>query len=120
MFYTYDQNNSGGGFMSNDSVTFTVIIEASSADEANDRAEEIGIYFDDDYEMDCPCCGPRWSRAWESDGAETPTIYGKPVAEYEEMWAEYEEMWAEPGKPYAYVYYANGEKVAYFSKERTD
>ena len=110
MFYAYNQNNSGGAFVSNDSVTFTVIIEASSADEANDRAEEIGIYFDDDCEVDCECCGSRWSRAWEGDSDETPAIYGEPVAEYEEGWAK-------PGQPYAYVYYANGEKVALIKKD---
>lgn len=110
MFYTYDQNNSGGGFVSNDSVTYTVIIEAPSAGEADTKAEEIGIYFDDGYNVDCPCCGPRWGRTWDDEGTETPTIYGKPVEEYNEMWAK-------PGQPYAYVYYANGDKVAHVRKE---
>lgn len=111
-FYTYEQNNSGGGFVSNNHVTYTVIIEASNASEADAKAEEIGIYFDDDYEVDCPCCGTRWTRAWEGSGKETPTIFGQPVAEYDEMWAK-------PGQPYAYVYYANGEKVAHIKKGTT-
>ncbi len=106
MFYTYNQNNSGGGFIVRDGVTYSVIIEASSASEADAKAEEIGIYFDDDYTVDCPCCGPRWSRAWDSDADEQPTIYGKPVVDYEEFWAK-------PGEPYAYVYYLNGTVAAY-------
>lgn len=112
MFYTYDQNNSGGGFIVGDSVTYTVIIEAASASEADTKAEEIGIYFDDDYEVDCPCCGTRWSRAWD-EGTETPTIYGKPITDHREMWAK-------PGQPYAYVYYANGDKIAHMGKESGD
>lgn len=109
-FYTYDQNNSGGGFVSDNNVTFTIIIEAPSASEADTKAEEIGIYFDDDYEMDCPCCGTRWSRAWDSDGEETPTVCGKPVEDYQEGWAK-------PGQPYAYIYYANGDKVAHIKRD---
>lgn len=109
-FYTYGQNNSGGGFMVNDNVTFTVIIEADNASAADEKAEEIGIYFDDDYEVDCKCCGTRWDRAW-AEGTETPTRYGKPIEERDEMWAK-------PGQPYAYVYHANGDKVVHTKKEQ--
>lgn len=108
MFYMYDQNNSGGSFIVNDDVAHTVFIEADSPSEADEKAEEIGIYFDDGYEVDCECCGTRWDRAW-AEGTETPTIYGTPIEERNEMWAK-------PGQPYAYVYYANGDKVAHFSK----
>ena len=112
MFYTYDQNNSFGVFDVDDNVTFTVIIEASSASEADDRAESIGIYFDgtDEDGPDCPCCGDRWSRAWEGSDKETPTVCGKPAEDYQEGWAK-------PGQPYLYIYYANGDKVAHIKKE---
>ena len=81
MFYIYDQNNSGGGFDRDDDVACTVIIEADSAEEADARAEDVGIYFDgtDDDGPDCPCCGDRWSRAW-GDGKDTPQIHGKDIA----------------------------------------
>ena len=108
MFYRYDQNNSGGGFTVDEDVTYNVIIEADSADEADRKAEDIGIYFDDDFEYDCECCGTRWSYAW-GEGDETPMIYGTPVEEYEEMWVK-------DGEPWAHVYYKDGTKRSYTRK----
>jgi len=110
MFYHYDQNNSGGGFDIDDDVTYSVLIEADSADEADRKAEEIGIYFDDDYEIDCECCGTRWSRAW-GEGEETPMIYGKAVYDYREYWAK-------EGEPWAHVYYKDGTKRSYTRAEK--
>lgn len=46
MFYTYNQNNSGGFFKITKKIKHYVIIEADSAKEANKKAEHIGIYFD--------------------------------------------------------------------------
>jgi hypothetical protein len=103
MFYHYDQNNSGGSFVVNDNVTYNVIIEADSADEADERAKEIGIYFDDDYDIDCECCGTRWDSAWPDVGEETPMVYDKPVEDVDEYWAK-------DGEPMAYVYYKDGTK----------
>lgn len=71
MFYSYRQNNSGGFFITDENAGLgpRVLIEASSAHEANDRAKTIGIYFDGcDSGEDCECCGDRWDRAWETDG----------------------------------------------------
>ena len=108
MFYLYDQNNSGGGFDVNDRVTYNVIIEADSADEADAKAEDVGIYFDgtEDDGPDCPCCGDRWSRVWSNEGDETPMIYGKPVEEHNEYWASDDEPWA-------HVYYKDGTKRSF-------
>jgi hypothetical protein len=81
-FYTYSQNNSGGGFKNSESngISEYVIIEASSADHANKRAEEIGLYFDGCEDgRDCSCCGDRWSKADEYDGYEVPSLYGDPI-----------------------------------------
>jgi hypothetical protein len=80
MFFTYDQNNSGGDFTfdAKKGISCDVIIEAANATDANLRAEEIGLYFDgvsDD--MDCGCCGDRWYRAYE--GTEKPEKYGEEV-----------------------------------------
>jgi hypothetical protein len=88
-FYTYRQNNSGGFFRG----PTTVIVEADSAAEANDIAENSEhVYFDgcatddegNDIGRDCSCCGDRWSRAYEGDGTDTPQIYGEPAVEGED------------------------------------
>lgn len=109
MFYQYDQNNSGGYFVASDWVARTVIIEAESAREADYKAEEIGIYFDDDWRIDCPCCGSRWSRAW-GKGEETPQINGKDPADVHCSWTKV-------GMPYVHIYYKDGTKTS-FIKEK--
>lgn len=74
MFYTFSQMNSGGSFIGDYRY---IIIEADSADEANQIAEDHGVYFDGCYYgIDCRCCGDRWHRCWEYDGTENPEIYG--------------------------------------------
>jgi hypothetical protein len=75
LFFTYRQNNSGGSWEINDKVTLYVIIEAQTAEEADERAEKIGIEF----ETGCPTCGYGWSRAdhWESE--KQPMIYDQCV-----------------------------------------
>jgi len=70
-FYTFHQNNSGGGIDDSYGLGWTVVIEAEDADSANAKAEAVGIYFngceedESGYSMDCPCCGDRWYPAWE-------------------------------------------------------
>jgi hypothetical protein len=99
-FFTYNQNNSGGSFVVNDRVAHYVIIEAVDADAADRKAEEIGIYFYGvENDMDCPCCGDRWSLAW--DGDESPSIYGEDPEVHGERFAG-------DGEPYCHVYYADG------------
>ena len=84
MFYTFSQNNSGGGFVVNDNVAEYVIIEADSCEEADDKAEEIGIYFNGcDDGQDCSCCGDRWySQSVFSEATKKPEIYGEPVGDF--------------------------------------
>ena len=68
-FYLFDQNNSGGSFDFNEEegITLTVVIQAENAENANKRAEEIGLYFDGcNNEIDCDCCGDRWSTVEEN------------------------------------------------------
>src|SRR5574343_1142735 len=106
MFFTYDQNNSGGSFVINKNVTQYVIVEADSADDANDRAEQVGVYFDGvQNEMDCECCGDRWYRAW-SDGDGLPMIYGNSPENHRSMFVN-------KGEVYARVFYKNGRIVEY-------
>ena len=68
-FYRFRQNNSGGAF---EGPAINVYIEASDDTEANMLAETHGLYFDDDYSVDCKCCGTRWSPADEWDACEEP------------------------------------------------
>lgn len=80
MYYTFNQNNSGGFWKGPQ----YVIVKANSADEANEKAESFGLYFDGvRQEVDCECCGDRWCEVWEDDGTEEPTIFGSTdIAEY--------------------------------------
>ena len=53
-----------------------VIVEASSHDEANRIAEDIGLYFNGVEDgRDCDCCGERWYPACEVDGQDTPLYF---------------------------------------------
>lgn len=83
MFYVYSQNNSGGSFHidKNQGISIVVIVEADFVDEANFRAEQVGLYFDSD--ADCSCCGDRWSAIWPGErGDDVPSLYGKPLVDY--------------------------------------
>lgn len=97
-WFEYHQNNSGGRFVFEEErgLTHFVIIEAKNARAANRRAEDIGLYFDG--AGDCPCCGDRWSDAWEDDkGTREPELYGEPVAEFKSYWGG----WMPEGKEVA-------------------
>ncbi len=77
-FYTYSQNNSGGSFDDSDNYGEYCIVAATSPDDANRRAEMLGLYFDG--QGDCECCGNRWYEQSSYDkGTEVPEIYGKSV-----------------------------------------
>jgi hypothetical protein len=103
MFYKYNQNNSGGHFIINDEVTKHVIIEADSAEEANQRAEKIGIYFNGvSCGQDCDCCGDRWSSAWSIDGKPECTISTYCLS----MCCSTKNT----DKPHVYIYLKNNEK----------
>lgn len=107
MFYTYIQNNSGGSFEVNEDIKQYVIIEADSAEEANDKAEDLGIYFDGvEKGFDCPCCGNRWHKCDEEDGTKDPLIWGQSPIEY--LCGEY--VWSDTQ---VIVYYKTDGKVVY-------
>ena len=87
MFYTFNQNNSGGRFTYDESkgLTHVVIVEASSAQHAKERGEEIGLYWDGVQNgMDCNTCGDRWSYCYmdDDDGKQQPEVYGKPAYDF--------------------------------------
>ena len=60
-FYEFSQNNSGGGFDTDDKLCHRLFIEADSNEEAISKAENLGCYWNGvDEGMDCECCGDRW------------------------------------------------------------
>jgi hypothetical protein len=84
MFYDFRQNNSGGRFVRSDKLDMFVIVEADTVDEANERAERLGIYFNGcDDDRDCPCCGDRWSEQYGTEeGDEFPATYGEMLTKW--------------------------------------
>ncbi len=76
-YYDFSQNNSGGTFANDENVAENVIIAARNKDEANSRAESVGIYFNGcDDERDCECCGDRWYAQYNESKDLQPLIYG--------------------------------------------
>ena len=76
LWYHYDQNNSGGYFISNDDVGEDVFIQAYSAEEADEMAWEIVR----EYTEYCDCCGERWYIDAHT-GTKVPEKYGKSVVD---------------------------------------
>lgn len=77
MWYNFSQNNSGGSFRiyPSEGIGPEVWIEANSAEEANERGESIGMYWNGCLDgRDCSCCGDRWYRTYD-DGDEVPEIH---------------------------------------------
>jgi hypothetical protein len=106
MFFCFTQNNSFGYFDEDDVAQAYVIIEASSPEEANSRAVEVGLYFNGtDNGNDCSCCGDRWYPAWsDDDGDDHPSIYGTPIEDY---------RFDDGYNRGAWVYYADGRKQGF-------
>lgn len=119
-FFTYNQNNSGGGFDVDEErgISHFVIIEADDAIQADDRAQEIGLYFDGvDSGADCGCCGDRWYEAWLHDGKPVPTVYDIPIQDvvFTDKWSDepnHVTRWIKSA-PEAYVHFADGKVQAY-------
>lgn len=113
MFYTYDQNNSGGSFDfdATAGITHHVIIEANSADEANEKAQIIGLYFDG--YGDCSCCGNRWyeQTTWYDWGDEVPSLYGQPLKMSQDHPTEQFAIKWMGDDPEVFVHYADGRIV---------
>ena len=102
-FYQFRQNNSGGSFVFDNDVAPYVFIEAVDHDDANRRAQNIGIYFDGCLTgEDCSCCGDRWSPADESDAEDTPNIDG--------LWHTF---WTDSDGLFAIVHYMDGRKFKF-------
>jgi len=114
MFYTYQQNNSGGSFDINpdQGISVFVVVEADHAAEANRRAIGIGLYFDGVYRgIDCECCGNRWYKAWEGTGCDTPSLYSNPIDGAKARFA-----WAR-NAPEGFIHYKDGLMKAVWVKD---
>ena len=111
MFYTYQQNNSGGEFSHvPDKLSHCVVVEANSAGEANQRLLALGGYFDGVSEdRDCDCCGDRWYPCSESDGAGVPSLCGgTPLVDVVDVWD-----WMD-GDPAVYVHMLDGRMFPFY------
>lgn len=108
-FFTFDQNNSGGRYHHTKDLAQLVIIEAITAEEANNKAERLGIYFDGvDGGSDCQSCGDRWNRCYEGDGTDKPMFYADVV---DENYTPKYGWLCDEGKPYGYIHYYDGTKT---------
>lgn len=73
MFYEFDQNNSGGYFVEDNTLCHRLFIEADSLSEAISKAEDLGCYWDGVASgIDCSCCGDRWHEPWGDKGEVFP------------------------------------------------
>lgn len=110
-FYTFWQNNSGGEYDSNGNVEELVIVEADTAADANEFAESVGVYFNGvDKDIDCDCCGDRWSPVEDENGRDVPTYCERPLTKFTSKRMR---------STSAVVYYKNGRKV-YGKKPRRE
>jgi hypothetical protein len=119
VFFDFRQNNSGGWFRidPDDGISVHVIIEADNAEQANDKAERLGIYFDGCATgNDCPCCGSRWYSVDDSDGNEVPCVYDTPVHGGELIMSS---GWA-GASPEGFVHYMDGTMEAIWNGRQVD
>lgn len=78
MWFHFRQNNTGGSFTQNNDVDVNVFIEADTPEMANNKALDVGIYFDGVAKgRDCECCGDRWCEvdAWEKVDRVPPSYF---------------------------------------------
>jgi hypothetical protein len=95
-FFLFAQNNSGGNFEIDEDMGIgsRVYIEAKTADEANEKAERIGIYFDGvNEERDCECCGDRWYKVYNDNDGDKKIVLSE----------DYSFKW----HPFVYVHHAD-------------
>lgn len=94
MFYSIDQNNSGGYFDVDENLCHRLIIEADSEDEVLDKAEELGCYWDGVTKgMDCPCCGDRWYPSADKIDIEKYSTEGWRVGIYDGIYHNTVDEW---------------------------
>lgn len=73
-WFEFRQNNSGGVDVVDPGAGIDkyVWVQARNHQEANVRAEQIGLYFNGcETGQDCDCCGDRWYEQWNEDDGTT-------------------------------------------------
>jgi hypothetical protein len=118
MFYTFNQNNSGGSFdyTPRDGISHYVIVEGDDIEEAVYRAKRIGLYFDGvANDMDCGCCGDRWYEPWRDDADAEPMVYDEPVANFKG--GQFGMKWIDG--PEGYVHYKDGRVEGFWDSDET-
>ena len=110
MFYTFNQNNSGGRFHLDKDTALVMIFEAPSAKVASALAEDAGLYFNGCEDgIDCECCGDRWHHPWNEKGDAVPSNYGTPITQ------DYTQV-EEASKPRVIVHMLDGTKTVWMSQ----
>lgn len=118
-FYDFDQNNSGGSFITNDKLCWKLFIEAETYDEAVNKAEELGCYWDGVEEgIDCSCCGDRWYKPYGA--ISFPYKFGKNLSfenihSYAQYLANEYGFWTSPS---VRIYYLDGTVEEIFSNPK--
>lgn len=116
-FFEFNQNNSGGSFVTDKQLCHRLFIEADNGDEACEIAEGMGVYFDGCSKgYDCTCCGDRWYLPYEP--VEFPMKYNKSLT-FKTIRSYAQHLANEYGwtKPDARIFYKNGKVVEVFSKK---
>lgn len=117
-WYQFNQNNSGGYFITNDKVCHRLLIEAETFTEAVEKAEDLGCYWDGVSKgIDCSCCGDRWSQ-WDDEPVNLTGIAWKDlnfstIEEYAQYFAD-DFGWTTPE---IRLYYKDGNVKEIFSCE---
>lgn len=112
-WFEFDQNNSGGHFDVDDKVCHRLFIEAESFNDAVEKAEELGCYWDGiDKGIDCSCCGNRWSK-WDDEPVDIEPYFND-IEEYAQFLAD-SFGWTTPD---VRLYYNDGNVKEIFSAKR--
>lgn len=103
-FFMWNQNNSGGHFAVNDDLTWRVVIEADTYQQAEQKAFEFGVYYNGcDDDIDCSCCGDRW---YEGEELDEGHLKGRTLEEYLQEYAD-AYGWEDPS---IIIHYLDGTK----------
>lgn len=108
MFYCYRQMNPDGTFVVNDSITVNVIIEADSDQEADSKAEQLGISFDS--LTDDATQPPRWDSARGYAAFTDPSRYVRAAKHYDLSNVAV-------GEAFCYVYDSAGQKQSFVREQ---
>jgi hypothetical protein len=122
-FYEFRQNNSGGSFDVDNNVCKWMFIEANDCEQANELAQNLGVYFNGcDSGLDCDCCGDRWHEADESgyiNLKEVSKSYKTKLTTIEDYANLLVDKYGWGENEFARVFYLSGERNQVNKKELT-